>query len=132
MFDEQASHFVSRLKRQTNAQRVHWLRYPSAYPFQSNNFLNMFLLSESLSGKEIDQNNSYFAQNRSGTVFAFTFKDQQGGITKLLCVQQDFGNSLNPLNNYDMTEPLFEAISDYITQYECQPESLYNFFGTFC
>lgn len=132
MFDDQANNFVTHLKRQTSKQRVHWLRYPSAYPFQNNNYLNMFLLSESLNGKTIDPANSYFAQNRAGSVFAFTFKDQQQNSFQTVCVQQNFSDSITPLNKYDMTSSLFDEINRYIEWYECQPDSLYNFFQTFC
>ena len=123
MFDDQAVSFLALLKKKTDAGKANWLRYPSAYPYSNNLFLNAYL-----AGKKsvLDTNSSYFYPFKNGAIFLFSFIGKNN--SKRICIQQNWGVPLLELNSGPTTNLIAESIEKYLETEEAQPDSIYKFF----
>lgn len=123
MFDEQAVTFLALLERKTLGNRANWLRYPKAYPYENNHFLQLHLSGK---GVGINPTCSYFMPCKNGAIFLFTYADSD--TSKEICVQENLGVPLLALQSGPTTDRIAAAIRNYLEEVEAQPDSVLNFF----
>lgn len=123
MFDDQAVIFLARLEQKTLGKRANWLRYPKAYPYQ-NSFLQLHLSQRK---SAVNHSASYFMPCENGAVFLFSYTDPH--MPAEICVQENLGVPLLPLNPGPTTNRIADAIRNYLEIAEAQPDSVYEFFG---
>ena len=124
MFDDQAVNFLALLERKTLAGQANWLRYPKAYPYPNNYFLQLHLSGEK---SPIDSSASYFMPCKNGAVFLFTHIDPK--IPAQIFVQENLGVPLLALNPGKTTDRIADAVHQYLDCAEAQPDSIYQFFN---